>query len=328
MRIVSLLVVFLVVIFGSGYWYAITPLPCKTPVTYRIGDIDARFGTTPQELMRIAEKAERVWETAIGEDVFVYDAKGKLPISLVYDERQKTLEREEELRADLEATEGMNESVARQYEKLITEFRSKQKEYESRVNIYEKSLAAYNEKVADWNTKGGAPAAVVEELNKTAASLTRESASLEVLAQSVNALVTQLNAIGAKGNTLIKDYNAIVDTYNNTVGGGGEFTQGDYTQDAIHVYTFNSETELTLVLVHEFGHALGLDHVSNSKSIMYTNLKEQTLTDIPTREDMAEFQRVCEAKNITIQVLDMIYSIIAPLIARSEVVRYYGHIIV
>lgn len=299
MRLASLLLILVAVLFGSGFWYDRIDTVCRIPVSYYIGDIDARFGTTPEEIKRIAQEAERVWENPLSAELFVFSESGKgIPINLVYDERQQTAEHEAEVRADLESKEGMSETVATQYEKLITEFRSLKKKYESQVVAYEKDLDTYNTEVLKWNNQGGAPQTVVDDLHTTEQSLKKKQSELEQLAKKLNSLTVELNKIGARGNELITDYNSIVEKYNAEFSEGDEFTQGDYQRDAINIYQFDSEEELTIVLAHEFGHALSLDHVQNEKSVMYHLMEKQAIEKGITAEDIAEYTTVCKEKSV------------------------------
>jgi len=307
MRLGLLLLLLMATLFGGGYWYTLFDTPCMLPVHYRVGDVDARFGTNKDEIKRIAANAERIWESSINGELFVYDEhSSSLPINLIFDERQQEAELETELRQDLEAKGGMSESVSSQYEALISKFRTLKKQYESRVVAYESKLTAYNAQVKEWNNKGGAPQSVVDELSKTQKELTAEQESLQTLSKQLNVLVTQLNAIGAKGNSLITDYNTIVNEYNERFGETREFAQGDYVGTAINIYQFDSEDDLTIVLAHELGHALSFGHVQNEQSIMYYLMGKQDETVGLTKEDVAEFDRVCNGKSNFVKLLQFV----------------------
>lgn len=298
MRLGILSLLFVATLFGSGYWYEHTNFDCNTPIRYRIGEVDPRFGTNAEELIRIAGNSAAVWEKPLQEELFVYDASpDSLPINLIFDERQKNADLEAELKEDLVAKEGMSQSVSAQYETLITEFRKIKKNYETSVVAYEEKLESYNSTVTNWNEKGGAPEPVIKELSVTQKELTTEQHALEALAVKLNRLVTQLNAIGAQGNVLVTDYNTIVSQYNDRFAESQEFTQGDYTGDAIDIYQYDSEDELTVVLAHEFGHALSLDHVENKASVMYHSMDAQQLDEGISVEDHEEFIRVCGTKS-------------------------------
>ncbi len=303
MRLTFLLILLVAVLFGSGYWYTIFDATCDVPIRYRIGEIDPRFGTDRAELMRITASAEALWESRLGRELFAYDDESDFSVNLVFDERQENANAEAELREDLEAKEGMSTDVAKKYDALIAEFRKLKRSYESRVIAYDTKLGSYNREVEEWNGRGGAPKAVIEELTDEAEALKREQGELEVLAAKLNDLVRQLNALGARANTLIEDYNTVVEEYNERIGESGEFTQGDYTRKAISVYQFNSEEELTLVLAHEFGHALGIPHVENPESIMYYHMGAQSTEIGVTAEDALGFSSVCRDEGVLERLL-------------------------
>lgn len=309
MRISILMLILIATVFGSGFWYDTLHTPCKVPVRYYIGNVDTRFGTNEDELNRITQNAEALWETRLNTDLFIHDeANGTLPINFIFDERQAEADKEAELRADLKAKEGMSENVASQYQTLITEFRTKRKEYESRVVAYEAKLQKYNTEVNRWNEKGGAPEDVVGELRTRANALETEKNALTALALKLNTIADGLNRIGARGNELITDYNAIVNEYNEEFSTEREFAQGDYTGDAINIYQFDSEEELTIVLAHELGHALSLDHVEGEKSLMYHLMGVQTTKAGIQNEDIAEYTRICTERSLPDRFLRMVAS--------------------
>lgn len=296
MRLGILVLLLIATTFGSGYWYSILSAPCKVPIYYHLGSVDERFGAKREGLITIAKKAEGIWEERLGKELFVYDEEKGLPVNFIFDERQENADREAELKEDLEAKKGMSDSVAEQYQTLIKEFRTVQKNYESRVGAYESNLTAYNNEVTRWNEQGGVPKDKLEALQKREQALSEEKKALEELAKKLNTLVSKLNAIGARGNVLIKDYNTIVAEYNERVNEGEEFTQGDYSGDAIHVYQYDSEDELTIVLAHEFGHALSLEHVTGEESVMYHLMDKQSIHKGLSDEDITEFNAICSQK--------------------------------
>ncbi len=298
MRLGVLTLLLVATLFGSAFWYGKIDTVCKIPIRYYIGNIDTRFGSSKEEIKRIAAQAEALWENELKTELFIYDEKGTLPINLVFDERQENADVEEELREDLETKEGMSENVARQYENLIIEFRALKKQYESQVIEYEASLKAYNAEVTEWNEKGGAPESALSTLSAQEATLKREQRDLEERARKLNTLVDELNRIGARGNSLITDYNTIVENYNNRFSEIREFAQGDFTGDAINIYQFDAEDDLTIVLAHELGHALSFEHVINESSIMYHHMGAQDLVGGITPEDTDEYNRVCTEKSI------------------------------
>ncbi|QQR64806.1 matrixin family metalloprotease [Candidatus Kaiserbacteria bacterium] len=299
MRLPILLLILIATLFGSGFWYQYIDTTCRTPVYYHVGSVDERFGASKDEIKGIAMNAELLWEDALHTDLFVYSDNEKgVPINLIFDERQEEADREEELRADLEAKEGMSESVSTQYEALIVKFRTLKKEYESRVVAYEATLEKYNTEVSKWNAKGGAPENILQELQQKSATLSKEQNSLQKLARELNTIAENLNNIGARGNALVTDYNSIVEKYNKEFNDSREFAQGDYADKVINIYQYDSEEELTIVLAHEFGHALSLGHVEGENSIMYYLMGKQTSAAGVQAPDITEYTNVCREKSI------------------------------
>ena len=55
--------------------------------------------------------------------------------------------------------------------------------------------------------------------------------------------------------------------------------KGQFKDNQIFIYEFSSIDDLRLTLAHEFGHALGLKHTQDPKSLMYPRIKEQDAKD-------------------------------------------------
>lgn len=291
----SLLVTLL---FGGGYFYYIAQAVCPVPLTYTIEDIDERFNLTRDEARLAVSNAESVWENATGRNLFSYEDNGELSISFVYDDRQKFVNAEGELKDKLDATEHISDAIKDTYADLVSEYNELKMTYSTKVEKYEQKLSLYNAEVEKHNSNGGAPPDVYESLAEQKRALNKEQASLNELSGSLNKLVKEINNIGEKGNSLITTYNAGVGVYNKTFGEPREFTQGDYTNNAIKIYTFENQEELELVLVHELGHALSLDHVEGEESAMYYLIGEQPSKVTLSAEDLEEFDRMCGEKTL------------------------------
>jgi hypothetical protein len=285
----------LVAVLLIGYFF-LSPAPCGIPLTYRIGSIDDSFGLTESQARVALSDAEAMWEDAVGQDIFVSDPESSFTVNFVYDERQQLTDEEKTLRHQLDTQKNLNESIREEYELYAAAYEELKLEYEKRERAYAKELEAYNKSVADWNKKGGAPEEVYAQLNREQERLAAEGEELNDMVEELNGLVDSLNALGQQGDSLVTTYNEIVGDYNDRFNSEREFTQGDYQGDAIHIYEYADGAELRIVLAHELGHALSIDHVEGPQSIMYYFMGAQSLSTGLTTEDIEAFEEKCSPK--------------------------------
>ncbi|MBI4086802.1 matrixin family metalloprotease [Candidatus Kaiserbacteria bacterium] len=287
-------VLLLVLLGGAGYWYQQKTATCPVPLAYAIGSIDERFDLPETEARAAVEEAETVWEDAVGKDLFIYDPDATVRVNFVFDERQQLTLEEHRLREILDRKEDISSTIREEYERILSEYETLAHTYDTRLAAYERELAAHNAEVAKWNDQGGAPNEVYERLGAEERTLDTESGALRQLADKLDRLVSRMNALGERGNETIEDYNENVAQYNDRFHGEREFTQGDFRAGAITIYQFKDRDELRMVLTHELGHALSLDHVDDPDAIMYYLMSGQSANLALTPADLAEFKRVCE----------------------------------
>ncbi|MEY2665619.1 MAG: hypothetical protein RLZZ480_724 [Candidatus Parcubacteria bacterium] len=281
-------------IAGAGtFWYKSTEFVCPVPLHYRVGTIDDHFNLTVEQAKNHLAKAEAVWEKEARHELFVYDDNATFVVDFIYDERQAEAINENSERAILDAKKAENDEIMKTVEGLQKEYDSLTYAYQERVSSYESRLTAYNERVNSYNDQGGAPDAVFGELEKERKSLSNESAQLSKKAEELSTLAQKINELGEKGNKLVEEYNREVMAYNEKYGYAREFTQGDYQGDKINVYKFSTDDELWAVLTHEFGHALGIEHVDDDSSVMYYLLKDTTGTPTLSQKDKDAFVAQC-----------------------------------
>jgi hypothetical protein len=289
-----------IAVFAGGYFYHTAAAVCKAPIAYRVGQLDPQFGLTEDEARNAISDAESLWEDSTGRNLFTYDPNAAFTINFVYDDRQARTNNEQELSAELDEKKDLSDDVRTQYEHLLATYDDLTDEYESQIDTYNEKLRAHNEEVDRWNTKGGAPQDVYDQLKAEQQELTAEQQQLDALASQLNSIAKQINALGDQGNTLVAAYNSVVAAYNNAFGTESEFTQGDYQGNRIDIYQYASLEELRLVLAHELGHALGLEHDAGTSSIMYYLMGGQHFDDGLSDADKAEFERVCGTDSFTL----------------------------
>src|SRR3989344_7296975 len=69
-------------------------LPCRSPITYSLGTIDARFGISKATLIANLKDSEAIWEKSSDKDLFEYKSDGgDVIVNFVYDYRQQASDR-------------------------------------------------------------------------------------------------------------------------------------------------------------------------------------------------------------------------------------------
>jgi predicted Zn-dependent protease len=85
--------------------------------------------------------------------------------------------------------------------------------------------------------------------------------------------------------------------------------ESDQTGARIYIYGFGNKDELLSTLMHEFGHALGLEHVSEKNAVMYPS--DTNTSTALHQADRAELARACsEQKTLFSDILLLYWGIV------------------
>ena len=262
--------------------------PCEAPITYKLGTIDEDFKVTEAKFLIDTQTAAELWNKAYGKEVFKYDPQNpnSVSVNLVYDERQG-------LNTKIGKLEG---AVGSSEEKLKTEIAG----YEKRASEFEKRLSEFNSSVKKWNGEGGAPPEEFEKLKS-------EQEYLEKEANYLNETASRLNISTNKHNQQVGQLNQTIENFNDVLKYKPEEGIFDPMQNRIDIYFSSNQKELVHTLAHELGHARGIGHLEDEKSIMFPYSSE---TLIITKGDVDALSAVCKRKSMLEIVQDRIQLLI------------------
>lgn len=299
-KILNFVVVLLLGVAAVLFVYTLrTPEPCRKPLTYRIVHIDGRFGITHAEFAAAIKKAAAVWGKPLSRELFREDPDGAIGISLVYDYRQETTQHLKQIQTRMSGTKESLEDMKTRYEVMKSEYERTRASLESDLQAYNARIHAFNREVESWNRQGGAPESQRGRLTVEKAELAAIGESLRVRQDNARRTADELNSMVQSFNEVVGRQNQDVDQYRD-VGSrlGGEFQEGYFKnkdgRQSITIYHYDNETRLVRLLVHEFGHALGLDHSSNPEAVMY-RLNRSDAAEL-TADDIAALKSRCQAR--------------------------------
>ncbi|MDZ7681079.1 MAG: matrixin family metalloprotease [Fodinibius sp.] len=91
----------------------------------------------------------------------------------------------------------------------------------------------------------------------------------------------------------------MVTEYNRRFSVAKKFNQGRYIRqgndERINIFQFANDAQLKTVLAHEAGHAMGLEHVGNPRSLMHAIMQQQDIYNLSlSDEDLAAIRNRCE----------------------------------
>lgn len=273
--------------------------PCENPLTYRLGEIDTRFGITEEEVKQAMNSASALWSNAHDRPLAIFDEEGDVTINLVYDNRQEMVDGELRFRGRIQSEQTHTDKLQNEYERKKNEFDQRSEKYVELAGKTRKELNELNQWVQEKNRSGGILEDELEGFEQRKAEVERMQAEVLQGRESLDRQADEINSLLDRLNNRIDDKNKLIDEYNEEFAGESRFAKATFQRvgdgGVITVNQFMSKKELPLLMAHELGHALGLDHVSNPQSVMHGQMGGQQIdpTIQLSNEDREAIQDRC-----------------------------------
>lgn len=243
-----------------------------SPLQYRIADLDPRLNISKQKMIEISQEAAAIWEQGTGKRYFVYDPKATFTVNLVFDQRQvRSMKRTENLKnLEQEKQLWLDENqkllkLKQDSQQLHTQLELQKIKYQAQLNAYASAQKKYLNKS---NTKN------LNLLLERTKLLNQQRDVLKILINDHDLNHQQIQVKTDELKQLHEQLTQSVDRFNQNFA-PQLVHKGQFKGKQIFIYEFSSIDDLRLTLAHEFGHALGLKHTHNPKSLMYPRIKEQ-----------------------------------------------------
>lgn len=248
---------------------------CNAPIAWRLASLDPQFKLDETQALHAIRAAAAAWNQQLGTVVFVEDQTQGFPIHFIYDERQQRLL----------AGQRVARNVAN-YDQYLTQLAAEvtqlRADYEQRYATFEQQKQQFQQQLSAGELTGSAAQS--------------QQQILQQQADEVNAYAAKLNDKQQHYQQTISDRNALIPTemQRARIAEVGLLIR-ENNGLAMKIFAYHDEATLILTLTHEFGHALGIGHLTEPSAIMHAELSadQQALTSA----DVTAAKQLCDGSS-------------------------------
>ena len=272
---------------------------CDQPITWKFGTVDSRFDIGKDSLKTIVQRVSGLWSGAAGYSVITYDPEGDVELNFYYTDQQQYTDNEQELSNRISRLRQMYYSKNMIYQRQKNLFEREEQSFNKKQSEYNALVEAYNQTMNRIQTAGVRSRELDDQLKRLKREAELQEEILGTSRKELHEKEQELQKLSEKLNERADVINELVYQYQKRFSSWRTFYQGVYLnvggKRKINIYQFDDIGRLKLILAHEFGHALGLRHVGNPKSVMYYLTERQNTRNLQlSEEDVRAIQDRCK----------------------------------
>jgi len=271
---------------------------CEETITWKFGTVDSRFDIDKDSLKTVVQRVSGLWSGAAGYSVIAYEPEGDVELNFYYTDQQQYTDNEQELSNRISRLRQMYYSKNVIYQRQKNLFEREEQSFNKKQSEYNALVESYNQTLNRIQTAGVRSRELDDRLKRLKREAELQEEILETSRKELHENEQELQKLSEKLNERADVINELVYQYQKRFSSWRTFYQGVYLnvggKRKINIYQFDDIGRLKLILAHEFGHAIGLRHVGNPKSVMYYLTERQNTRNLQlSDEDVRAIQDRC-----------------------------------
>lgn len=246
---------------------------CQIPIRWRLATLDEKFNLSSPQALESIRAAAQAWNQQLGVNVFIEDAENGFPINFIYDERQQQLLAGQRLVRNVDRYDEYLQQLSADLTQLSSD-------HQQQLAAFERQKQQFSEQLA--------------RRTLDAQSAQQQQAELQIQADGLNALAQKINDKNKHLQQSVQDRNQLLQDAappSVKIAEVGLLIRTG-TMLEMRIFAYRDAPTLQQTITHEFGHALGIDHLPQTEAIMHEMLsgEQQQLT----AADVSAAQQLCQ----------------------------------